>query len=354
MPFFTGGFIGVNVFYVLSGYLITSLLLRERTRTGRVSLGRFWGRRMLRLYPTLLAVTIVAACLWFLVGSYDGANVDAWTALFLALTYTANVGRWIFHQSMGVLSQTWSLAMEEQFYLLWPPVLALLLARRANRVATMSVLAVLIVGSSVLGGLLYVPRGGTATPDIYFSPILNAAPLLTGCLLGLALVNQRFAALHSGRVGLVLTWAGAVGLIAIEVSIVSGWQKHAATFGLVLPLAGLASAALIAGLVSRATAVSRLLALAPIAWFGRNASYSLYLWHILVFALVLPLVPGIAGKFGAIGLSAVVAVVSHFAIERPVAKLRSRISHQNSMPKPVRTRTHPMQIPAVSEIRRAP
>ncbi len=339
MPFFTGGFIGVNVFYVLSGYLITSILVRERATTGRIRLGRFWLRRMLRIYPALVAVVIVAACLWFMVGGYDSANVDVWTAVFLALTYTANFGRWLFHKSMGVLSQTWSLAMEEQFYLVWPPVLAFLLARRANRIAVMSVLGALIVCSSILGAVLWAPRGGTATPDIYFSPILNAAPLLTGCLFAIAFLSRRFTRMLRGRLGLASTWLGLAVLVASELSIVSGWQRTPITFGVVLPLAGLGSALLIAGAVSRASVVSRALTFSPIAWFGRNASYSLYLWHVLVFALVLPLVPGIAGKFAAIGTSALVAVASHYAIEKPFSKLKARLE-----PRRVKEVTTPLEL----------
>src|SRR4051794_35048574 len=91
IPYFTGGFIGVNIFYVLSGFLITSILLREREATGRIRLGRFWLRRVLRLYPALLVVVIAAAIVWPLVSDYDGSNVDVWTAVLLALTYTANI-----------------------------------------------------------------------------------------------------------------------------------------------------------------------------------------------------------------------------------------------------------------------
>lgn len=324
MPFFTGGFVGVNVFYVLSGYLITGILLRERSTTGHLRLGRFWFRRILRLYPALLAVVIVAGCLWFTLGDYDGGDVDAWTAIILALTYTSNIGRWLFHKSLGVLAQTWSLGMEEQFYLVWPPILAIILRRRTRGVIVVCVLAALVVLSSVLGWVLYAPRGGTATPDIYFSPILNAGPLLMGCLLAIGLRNPRVTDALAGRLGTILTWAGAASLIGIEFSILKGWQGTPATFGVVLPLAGLASMVLVAGLVCRPTPLSRALSFSPVAWFGRNASYSLYIWHPLVFALVLPMVPGLAGKFAAIAASVAVAIASHYAIELPFGKLKDR------------------------------
>ncbi len=323
LPFFTGGFIGVNVFYVLSGYLITSLLLAERKKTGRIRLGRFWGRRLLRLYPGLLAVVVVVGCLWFAVGGYYGSNVDVWTEVLLALTYTANVGRWLFHKSMGVLSQTWSLAMEEQFYLAWPPLLALALARRASRLIIMIALGALVVGFSVLGAVLYEPRNG-ATPDIYFSPILNAGPLLTGCLLAVAFTSPGFVSALRGRLGRAATWVGALALVSIELAIVSGWQQQRVVFGVVLPVVGIASGLLIAGLVGRESVISRALSVAPVAWFGRNVSYALYLWHIVVFAIIVPLVPGIMGKFAAVLASVVVAIASHYIIELPVARLRRK------------------------------
>lgn len=336
MPFFTGGFIGVNAFFVLSGYLITSILLRERAKTGRIALGRFWLRRALRLYPGLLAVVIAAGVLWFLVSNYEGANVDVWTAIILALTYTSNIGRWLFHKSLGVLSQTWSLGMEEQFYLVWPPILALIAHRRVKRLPVMIVLAALVAASSILATVLYVPRGGTATPDIYFSPILNLGPLALGSLLAILLRIERVTRVLRGAVGIAATWLGAVGLVVIEASIVSGWQKQATTFGVALLFAALATALLIAGVVSRPSVIARFLSIPPIAWFGRNASYSLYLWHPLVLALMVPLVPGLVGKFAAIAASCVVAVGSHYAIERPFAKLKLRLEPRVFTPKPER------------------
>jgi peptidoglycan/LPS O-acetylase OafA/YrhL len=325
VPSFTGGFIGVCAFFVLSGYLITSILLRERTKTGHIDLRRFWLRRVLRLYPVLLAVVIAAVCLWFMVSNYEGANVEAWTAAILALTYTSNIARWLFHKSIGVLSQTWSLGMEEQFYLVWPPILVLLLRGRARRFVVVAVLGALVVASSVATWMLYAPRSGTSTPDIYFSPISSVAPLLTGCLLAIAFRSEAVRNVFRSRLGTIATWAGVVALVSIEVSVVKGWQENVATFGLTLPLTGIASALLIAGVVSRSSVVARFLSFSPIAWFGRNASYSLYIWHVLVFALVLPLVPGLVGKFAAIAASCVVAVASHFAIEKPFAKLKSRL-----------------------------
>ena len=93
VPSFEGGFIGVTVFFVLSGFLITTLLLGERRRTGRVRLGSFWTKRLLRLYPALLALVVVGLLLWNWVGDYKGASFSALEAAVIALSYTGNLFR---------------------------------------------------------------------------------------------------------------------------------------------------------------------------------------------------------------------------------------------------------------------
>jgi peptidoglycan/LPS O-acetylase OafA/YrhL len=326
VPYFTGGFIGVNVFYPLSGYLITSILLREREKTGRIQLGKFWLRRVLRLYPGLVALVIASIALWSLVGGYKGANVDALTAALLSLSYISNIGRWLWHKSIGVLSQTWSLGMEEQFYLVWPPILALIALIKARRTPLIWTLVGIVIASSVSGWLFYAPRGGSATPDEYFSPLLNVGPLLCGVILALVLKDVRVRNIFAGWVGSVATLVGALTIFGLELAITSGWEKNVLTFALELPLAGIASTVLLAGLVCKQSLLAVILSTKPIAWFGRNCSYSLYLWHTLVIALVVPLLPGAAGIAAAVVASVLVSVAMHYAIEGPVEKLKRRLA----------------------------
>ncbi|HMH58527.1 MAG TPA: acyltransferase [Galbitalea sp.] len=325
VPFFGGGFIGVNIFFALSGYLITSILLRERASTGRIQLGRFWLRRIIRLYPVLIAVVVVVVFLWSTIAVYSKSNVDSWFDAALALSYVGNIARWIWHSSMGPLAPTWSLAMEEQFYLVWPPLLAALLAKRARHIGMILVASLLVVGSAVASWLMYRTPGGGATPDIYFSPVLNVGPLLTGAILALLLRWPRVRARLAGRTGTWLAGTGAAFLVAVELWMPSDWTRQSEVFGIILPLVGVASAMLIGGLVTRRTVAARALALRPVAWFGRNASYSLYLWHVPIIALILPLVPGPAGVIAAIAASVLVAIASHYAIERPFARLKNRL-----------------------------
>lgn len=324
VPGFGGGFIGVNVFFVLSGYLITSILVREHRATGRIRLGAFWLRRLLRLYPALLVMVVVGVTLWALVGSDGGASLAPQGAALIVLSYTGNIARSFAHISQGVFSPTWSLATEEQFYLVWPPILFLLLSKRARTGLVLVALGALVVASSATGWLLYDYGGGAATPDIYFNPIFNVAPLLMGCMLALALRGERMRRALAGRMGAVLAAAGLAGIVVIQFTITADWKQAPAMFGLVLPAVGLATACFIAGTASRRSLVSRVLSLRPLAWFGRNMSYSLYLWHVVVLDLVVMTLSGPLAQVVAIALALVAAWLSHFLVERPFGRLKER------------------------------
>jgi peptidoglycan/LPS O-acetylase OafA/YrhL len=330
VQYFGGGFVGVNVFFVLSGYLITSLLLKEQIQTGTIRLGRFWVRRVLRLYPTLLVVVLVAVVLWSLVGDYSYNDLGAAGAAFVALTYTGNFARAYAHLSQGVFAPGWSLAMEEQFYLIWPPILAFFLWKGFRRRSVAWFGAAAVVASCVLAYVLYVTPKGIATPDIYFSPVANVAPLMLGCVLALALTQERARSFFAGRIGSVSAWAGLAGIVAVFVLvgsdrfIGSDWKNEPLFFGVMLPSVGLATTLLIAGVVSRRTTVGAFLGLKPLAWFGRNVSYSLYLWHMIVMALLDPLVAGLSGKLLMLAAAIAVSILSHFVIEKPFLRVKKR------------------------------
>ncbi len=325
VPQFEGGWIGVTVFFVLSGYLITTLLLRERRTTGTIRLGSFWVKRLLRLYPALIALVVVGLLLWNWVGDYKGASFSASEAAFIALSYTGNLYRSFWDTTQGVFAHTWSLSMEEQFYLVWPPVLLLLMAVRSRRRVLLAGLAVVVVGASVASWLSYRTPSGSATPDVYFSPVLGVVPLATGCLLALLLDVDRVRAVASGVAGHVATWLGIAAVLGVQFWIDDDWTQHAWTFGLLMPLTGVLSALLIGGLVSVRTPVSAALSWQPMAWFGRRVSYAAYLWHPLVFALLGTFA---IGWFGDVWLSAaavVVAIGAAYAVEVPVERLRKRV-----------------------------
>ncbi|KTR03942.1 acyltransferase family protein [Curtobacterium luteum] len=322
---FDGGFIGVTVFFVLSGFLITTLLLGEHRKTGRIRLGSFWGKRVLRLYPALIAFVLVGLALWNWVGDYKGATFSAGEAAFIALSYTGNLFRSFWDTTQGVFAHTWSLSMEEQFYLVWPPALVLLFAIRSRRRWLTAGLGVVIVGASIASFLSYEKPNGGATPDVYFSPVLGVVPLATGCLLALLLDDERVRRVAAGIAGHLATWVGLAALVGVLFWIDGDWTQHASTFGVVMPLAGVVSAVLIGGLVSVRTPVSAALAWTPVSWFGRRVSYSAYLWHPLVIALLSTFAIGAWGKVWLVGAALLVAVGAAYAVEVPVEKARKRV-----------------------------
>ncbi|MEZ0578029.1 acyltransferase family protein [Nocardioides sp. MH1] len=286
-PHLGGGFLGVTLFFVLSGYLITRLLLAEIDLTGTADLRAFWVRRLRRLLPA--AYTVVVVCL-------AGAMIFAPDLLtkvrgdgFAALGYASN---WwmIFHDvsyfdSFGLpspLAHLWTLAIEEQFYVVWPVVLIamLLLIRRRDRI--LATVGAAILASSILMAVLYDPLDPNRS---YMGTDTRMGELLIGAFLALALhlteddvarVPDRLAVVLEGRrAWLALACsAGAFALLAMALPDTSALAYRGGIL-----LAALASAGMILSL--QATAVSRVAVHVdngPVGALGRR-SYSVYLWH---------------------------------------------------------------------------
>jgi len=328
LPAAPGGLLGVGVFFVLSGYLITDLLLGERERTGAIALGAFWQRRARRLLPALFVMLAAVTAATALV---EPAQIGAlWGALAAAVTYSSN---WwlIFHhvsyfQSFGPpspLGHLWSLAVEEQFYLVWPLVLLALagaLARGRRGLALFVVLA-LAVASTVLMAMLYQP--GSDPTRVYDGTDTRAAALLVGAALALVWPSRRLVErVYRARSG----WADLAGLAGLAVIALMVWRVgQYSTFlyrGGFLVLS-VATAGAVAALAHPATRLARLFSWAPLRWLGER-SYGIYLWHYPVIALTTPLaqadafVPWRAAL--QVGASVVLAAASYAWVERPIRK----------------------------------
>jgi peptidoglycan/LPS O-acetylase OafA/YrhL len=310
-----GGFLGVDAFFVLSGFLITALLLAERERTGRIRLGAFWWRRARRLLPALLLLlaAVVGGARWFSPAE-ELASVRA--DVLATLGYVAN-WRMIYRgdgyfdttAATSVLQHAWSLGIEEQFYLLWPLAVLLLRSRLAIGVAAVAG----TVASTVAAAWLFDP----AAPDrAYFGTDTRAAALLVGCATAAALPRLaavRSRALTAGAVVVVgAGWAGADGT--------ERWLYHGGFAALAV-----AVAVVLAHLVRRPDGpFGRVLGVAPLVALGR-ISYGVYLWHWPLYGVLTGARTGLTGPAllaVRIAVTVAVAAYSYLLVERPVLQAR--------------------------------
>ena len=303
-----GGFIGVDVFFVLSGYLITDLLLTEWQATGRIDLLDFYRRRTIRLAPAFVLMLLVAVPL--MIGPLAGrATWPTAGAVTAAAVYSANWVAALDVDALGPIVHTWSLAIEEQFYLVWPLLLLAMLRRRSRLMRWLAVAVLWIVVMRASGWL--------ATHSIwpYFATVTHADGLLLGALVALARRRTRVPAFGSSPWTAYLAAAVLLGLSA-TLTIQGG-----ATYLVGLTLAGLAAAALVWHLVTDQTSrPSRMLSWAPLAGVGR-ISYGIYLFHLPVFDLVQAQGWGPAATASVeFGGTALLAIVSWFVVERPVQR----------------------------------
>lgn len=320
------GGLGVDLFFVLSGFLITSLLLDEHRKDGRVSLRNFFWRRALRLFPALFAMLFA----YVAVKAAHGELSDAVGPLTLAVSYTANIALAGNRSSMPeALTHLWSLAQEEQFYLLWPPLLLLVLGLRRPRL-----LAQFVIGAIILVALERARLGGAgASLDrVYFAPDTHAEPLLVGCLFGIWNVNGLPALLKPDKQRRFLALIAAALYLGASVFLHDLWLAVYVTpvFTLIAGAAGVV-------VISAARddyGIARVLRVRPLVGLGR-ISYGLYLWHVPLLAALgagaldrgLPI--SIAVAIAAV----VIAALSHRYVETPFLRMKSR-ARSTAVPTP--------------------
>jgi peptidoglycan/LPS O-acetylase OafA/YrhL len=319
-----GGLVGVESFFVLSGFLITALLIGERRVSGRVALPSFYARRALRLFPALLAMVVaVSAYSWHF---HDERSRDAIPGVLL---YFANWSQ-ANGRPLALLSHTWSLAVEEQFYLVWPALLVIVFAKTRNFRAVAIAALALAVTSTVIRLTLW--HGDADVLRLRNGFDTRASGLLLGCVLAVFVMGQYAG---SGRLAVVGSRAAAAGAVVLLVmsrtTVNERWG-----YGWGLSVVQLGALALIGGLVvAPAGRLPAALSTAPLRWIGQRA-YGLYLWHFPVFRIIARETHlGRARTLALeLALTFAIAAFSYRVIEGPALRLKSRFTTQ-PVPAPV-------------------
>jgi peptidoglycan/LPS O-acetylase OafA/YrhL len=318
-----GGFLGVDVFFVLSGYLITSLLLAERRRKGRVGFKAFWARRARRLLPAVLLVVFVCLLAASTIARDDLARTrgDALASLVYLTNWHLIAASHSYFNAFGrpsLLQHLWSLAVEEQFYLFWPLVLMgslELLGRRYTVVLTV----LLALASTALMWGLYDPNQDPSR--VYYGTDTRAATLLVGALLAFAWPLGGFGDEVSRRAARVLDGVGCAALLAVLVLFVRTQDYDPWLYRGGFLLVALCTAVLIAVVVHPASLLGRALGTRMLRWIGIR-SYGIYLWHWPVMMLSRPGIDvpwrGTFVVLAQIAVTVGLAALSYRYVEMPV------------------------------------
>jgi peptidoglycan/LPS O-acetylase OafA/YrhL len=322
----SGGFLGVDVFFVLSGFLITDLLVSQYDRLGRLDLRDFWTRRARRLLPALALMLIVVSAAATVIEPGQSASLRL--ALLAAVTYTSNWYQILHHVSyfaaLGLftapppLDHLWSLAIEEQFYLIWPLILWLLILRLNGRRARVTATLILASLSALAMALEYSPGDPSL---VYYGTDTHASALLIGAALALAFPLATVASLPAAQVRR-LDAAGVVGLVLLAWAAGHFSGADPAVYPVGLILAAVGAAGLVVAAASTGV-IAAMTGLPPLRWIGIR-SYGIYLWHWPVIALADAIIgPGANSAwmwFIEAAVSIGLACVSWQFVEKPIMR----------------------------------
>ncbi len=330
---FTGGFLGVEIFFVISGYLITALLLGEYEANQRIDIKRFWNRRARRLFPALIAYIGGATALAYLTARdvipTKGEILSAlgyiynWFSIFQDVSYTDGFERKNFFHHL------WSLAVEEQFYLFWPLLLWGLLSLAGKRLTFALVIAG-IIGSSVLRWSLYEPFSDPLR--VYYGTDTRASALLVGAAVAFmwrpwqsdkpAIATPNAL---SKTFGFVVGSASVAGLIWANMHYALFYPNIDSLFRGGMIITSVLTALVIVVSVTPQSVLSQILGIRPMQWIGKR-SYGLYLWHWPVFQLTRPRVDvdidGWQLFLVRIIVTLIIVEISYQFIERPIRERR--------------------------------
>ncbi|MBU2986874.1 acyltransferase [Saccharophagus degradans] len=318
-----GGYLGVDVFFTLSGFLITNLLIKECLGKKRINLKNFYLRRCLRLLPALLLV-ITGFTIFSLIAFDRGAIIRSAIDSVIVL---ANVANW--PRAFGIwrpewLGNTWSLSIEEQFYLLWPPVLYFLTKRNVQ----LSTLIKIAIGIAVLawGWRIYLTGQGADWMRVYNGTDTRIDSLLIGAALGIAVYLASFDGFIRANRKLISYLAVTASLIILGLSTIVSF-KSPLLYYFILVIVELCTCVIILNACYEGPSIiKKALELPILVWLG-SISYSLYLWHYPIFralremAEFSPLLILIVGT----GISVCIAALSYYFVEKPILAYKQKL-----------------------------
>jgi len=330
-----GGFLGVDLFFVLSGFLITSLLLKEFDATESISLTKFYARRVLRLAPALLLYLLVSLVVIY--SLHPNEFVREVKLVGLSLAYLTNWRMALgWDYSLDPTAIIWSLSIEEQFYLLWPPILLLALTARINKNHLATALILLVVGIALHRAALW--SSGAELNRMYYGTDTRADAPLLGCVVAILSTNQIGA-----RVKAVLNIGALVAAVALTVLVVTTSFTDAFLYR-----GGYTLVAIGAGLLTWSIAdqgenfLARVLSWTPLRWFG-TISYGLYLWHWLILRTAsFYYLVGKWDSWARLCCALLVAAASYYFFELRIMRLKTHFAYQSTNAGPRRSTVSPL------------